>query len=186
MNRTKKAISEVFWQLLEEKPYNKITVQNIVERCEVNRNTFYYHFQDIPDLAEYSIKEWTDWVIRENSEYGSVIDCLVPVVREFVKRKAAFSHIYHSVCGETLIRYMNELSRHIVQSYLEDTIKSANLSQDDSDVLIRYYKSLLVGVILDWFSTGASYDLIEFCRKICQAYEGCGKRAVQNLAVSGL
>ena len=64
MNRTKKAISEVFWQLLEEKPYNKITVQNIVERCQVNRNTFYYHFQDIPDLTEYSIKEWTDQVIR--------------------------------------------------------------------------------------------------------------------------
>lgn len=37
MNRTKKAIIEVFWQLLEEKPYNKITVQNIVERCEVNQ-----------------------------------------------------------------------------------------------------------------------------------------------------
>ncbi len=184
MNRTKKAIIEVFWQLLEEKPYNKITVQNIVERCEVNRNTFYYHFQDIPDLAEYSIKEWTDLVIRENSNYGSVIDCLVPIVREFVKRKAAFSHIYHSVCGETLIRYMDEASHHIVQSYIENVIKNTSLSQCDKSILIRYYKSTLVGVILDWISTGASYDLIEYCQKICQSYEGSGKRAIQNLAVA--
>lgn len=64
MNRTKKAISDAFWQLLEEKPYNKITVQNIVECCQVNRNTFYYHFQDIPALTEYSIQEWTE----ENSK----------------------------------------------------------------------------------------------------------------------
>lgn len=35
MNRTKKAISVVFWQLLEEKPYNKITVQNIVDGCQI-------------------------------------------------------------------------------------------------------------------------------------------------------
>lgn len=35
MDRTKKAISEAFWQLLEEKPYNKITVQSIVERCHI-------------------------------------------------------------------------------------------------------------------------------------------------------
>ena len=61
MNRTKKAISDAFWQLLEEKPYNKITVQNIVECCQVNRNTFYYHFQDIPALTEYSIKYWLEF-----------------------------------------------------------------------------------------------------------------------------
>ena len=38
MNRTKLAIVDTFWQLLEEKPYNKITVQDIVDRCHVNRN----------------------------------------------------------------------------------------------------------------------------------------------------
>ena len=47
MKKTKETIIDAFWQLLEEKPFNKITVQNIVERCHLNRNTFYYHFQDI-------------------------------------------------------------------------------------------------------------------------------------------
>lgn len=36
MNRTKHAIVATFWQLLEEKTYNKITVQDIVDRCHVN------------------------------------------------------------------------------------------------------------------------------------------------------
>ncbi|WP_243127861.1 hypothetical protein [Schaedlerella arabinosiphila] len=39
-------------------------MQNIVEYCQVNRNPFYYHFQDIPALTEYSIQEWTE----ENSK----------------------------------------------------------------------------------------------------------------------
>lgn len=56
MKKTKETIIDAFWQLLEEKPFNKITVQNIVERCALNRNTFYYHFQDIPNLAEYTVK----------------------------------------------------------------------------------------------------------------------------------
>ena len=50
MIQTKEIIKDTFWELLEEKPYNKITVQDIVNRCRVNRNTFYYHFQDIPTL----------------------------------------------------------------------------------------------------------------------------------------
>ena len=53
MIQTKKIIKDTFWELLEEKPYNKITVQDIVDRCHVNRNTFYYHFQDIRDLVEW-------------------------------------------------------------------------------------------------------------------------------------
>lgn len=90
MNRTKKAISNVFWQLLEEKPYHKITVQNIVECCQVNRNTFYYHFQDIPAPAEYSIQEWTDEVIKKHCELGSPQSCITLIAREFVSRRSAF------------------------------------------------------------------------------------------------
>ena len=181
MNRTKKAISEVFWQLLEEKPYSKITVQNIVESCQVNRNTFYYHFQDIPALTEYSIKEWTDQVIRENSQFGSPENCILSIAQEFVKRKTAFIHIYHSSCGEALIRYLNEISFHIVQSYIESATKDTRISPDDKAVLIRYYKCTFAGIVLDWLAAGSSYDLVEFCRKICHAFEGSGKRAFEKL-----
>lgn len=64
MNRTKDAIIEAFWQLLEEKAYNKITVKDIVNRCQINRNTFYYHFHDIPELLEETVKSVTDQIIR--------------------------------------------------------------------------------------------------------------------------
>ena len=54
MNYTENAIKDAFWQLLEEKPYNKITVKDIVERCQVNRNTFYYHFHDSAYIQFYA------------------------------------------------------------------------------------------------------------------------------------
>ena len=49
-NFTKQAIKAAFLELLDEKPLNKISVRDIVERCGINRNSFYYHFQDIPSL----------------------------------------------------------------------------------------------------------------------------------------
>ena len=42
---TKEIIAKTFTELLDEKPMSKITVKDIVERCGVNRNTFYYHFK---------------------------------------------------------------------------------------------------------------------------------------------
>ena len=44
---TRTAIVNSFIRLLNEKPLDKITVKDIVDDCGVNRNTFYYHFQDI-------------------------------------------------------------------------------------------------------------------------------------------
>ena len=48
----KEALQAAFLRLLEERPLREITVKDIVQACGVNRNTFYYHFKDIPALLE--------------------------------------------------------------------------------------------------------------------------------------
>ena len=50
---TKRALASALKELLEHKPLNKITIADITEQCGVNRQTFYYHFQDI-----YALLEW--------------------------------------------------------------------------------------------------------------------------------
>lgn len=49
---TKKAIVESFLHLLGKKPIDKITVRDVVDHCGINRNTFYYYFQDIYAVLE--------------------------------------------------------------------------------------------------------------------------------------
>lgn len=49
---TKKAIIESFLRIAAKKPLDKITVRDIVDDCGINRNTFYYYFQDIYAVLE--------------------------------------------------------------------------------------------------------------------------------------
>lgn len=177
MNWTKKAIIDVFWQLLEEKPYSKITVQNIVEHCQINRNTFYYHFQDIPTLTKCSIQEWMESVIDRNCQLGSLANCIIPVTQELANRKTAFIHLYHSANRESLMRYLNEISQHIVQFYIDNATKGVGVPTEDRQTLIRYYKCAFAGVITDWLDSRGSYDLSDFCKKIMTFFVGSGKRA---------
>ena len=44
---TKKLIMTTFQTMLEELPFDKITVAALVKRAGVSHNTFYYHYQDI-------------------------------------------------------------------------------------------------------------------------------------------
>ena len=57
---TKQAIKNSFLKLLNERPLSRVTVKAIVEDCGINRNTFYYHFADIPSLATEIITERAD------------------------------------------------------------------------------------------------------------------------------
>lgn len=56
-NFTKIAIQQSFLRLLSQRSITKITVKDIVEDCGINRNSFYYHFQDLPQLLETVIIE---------------------------------------------------------------------------------------------------------------------------------
>lgn len=49
-------MEQAFWDLLEEKPYSKITVGEVVKRAQVNRNAFYYHFDNLDELANYALE----------------------------------------------------------------------------------------------------------------------------------
>lgn len=48
--RTQRTIHEALMSLLQEKRYDAITVQDIIDRADVGRSTFYAHYQDKEDL----------------------------------------------------------------------------------------------------------------------------------------
>lgn len=58
---TKKAIVESFLRIIGKKPLDKITVRDVVDDCGINRNTFYYYFQDI-----YAVLEELSHIVAES------------------------------------------------------------------------------------------------------------------------
>lgn len=51
---TKKALSSSLKNLMQTKPLNRISVREIAEACDLNRQTFYYHFEDVYDLLRWT------------------------------------------------------------------------------------------------------------------------------------
>ena len=49
---TRMIIQTAFWELLQQKPVSKITVREICDKAEINRSTFYKHYQDCYDLLD--------------------------------------------------------------------------------------------------------------------------------------
>lgn len=61
--RTRRMLSEAILALIVEKPYEAITVSDITARADVNRATFYHHFQTIDELLNYALKAQFDELV---------------------------------------------------------------------------------------------------------------------------
>ena len=171
-NFTKKAIKETFVSLLDERPLNRITVKDIVETCGINRNSFYYHFEDLPALLEEIIAERVQELIEGHPTVDSLEDCC-SAAAEFVQsnRRAVF-HIYHSLSRDVFERHLMEVCLYVVKTYVEADFAGRPVEEQDKEMIIRYHKCVVFGNIIDWLNSGMRYDISAYFRRIYQLKRG--------------
>ena len=97
---TKREIRRTFVELIEKMPYKKVTVAAIVKECGINRNTFYYHYNDLPELIQDIAKRKIDRFIMEGGSVKSLDDIQEAVVNDMFKEKKAVLNIYNSANRE--------------------------------------------------------------------------------------
>ena len=179
MERTKKLIVKTFQEMLEETPINKITVKSIVERCEINRNTFYYHFEEIPDLVEYHLTTMADQLL-DSFDQPDPTEELRLVVNYFVQRKRSVLHSYRYVPKEQFLPLLNKIAAYVIERSIRQATSEAPIPEEDLTVLIRFYKGALVGLFLDWMEAGMNYDMNTTVERLCELMEGSTHNAIEK------
>ena len=111
---TKQLIYYTFIDLLHSKPFDKITVRDIVEACEINRNTFYYHYSDIYDLLEEIFTKKINEMIEGHESGTKWITAFLKVANEAYEHKKMIYNICSSRSYEYLENYMYRACKSII------------------------------------------------------------------------
>ena len=165
-NFTKKAIKDTFISLLKTKPFNQITVKDIVDECGVNRNTFYYHYEDIPTLLLEIVTEDAERIIKEFPTVGSIEQCISVAVKFTTDNKKAVFHIYNSANRDVFERSLMSVCEHVVSVYANTLFADRDIPADDRKLMINFYKCCCFGICIDWINNGMKEDLAEDFRKL--------------------
>ena len=85
--RSRKMIRIAFMELLKEKPFDKITVTDIVKKADINRSTFYAHYPDVFGLIEEIQNEVLDYSqkVLEEISFNNFMENPKPVLKGLVK-----------------------------------------------------------------------------------------------------
>ena len=149
-NITKKAMEASIKELLLTKPFSKITINDITEKCGVNRMTFYYHFKDIYDLIEWMFKQDAEKIIKKRKDYETWEDALIDVFNAVLENKAIILNLYHSVNHEQVENYLNNLIYPILKDVIEEKSEQKGVAEEDKKFIADFYKYAFTGVILNW------------------------------------
>ncbi len=160
-------------KLLNERPiHQNITVKDIVEDCGINRNSFYYHYQDLPSLIAEIFTDEADKLIRNYPHVETIEEGLRTAVSFALENKRAVLHIHSSANRELFEQYLWRVCEHVAESYINTAFSEYRISKQDRQTIIRFHKCECFGIIMDWLSKNMDNDIIHGIQRICELKRG--------------
>lgn len=169
---TKKAILQTFLQLLDEKPFNEITVKEIVEKCGINRKTFYYYFHSTYDLADEMFRNKIDERRAALPEGRTIFEEFLSVYDFLAENRKATLHIYNSISARALEDYIYRLSYSRMAEYVQHQAAACRCSQEMVRAVTDCYTAALTGLSLRWVGSGMPDSFEESIRNIFRSIDG--------------
>lgn len=148
---TKKMLSESLKKLLEKKSFTHITVREITESCKLNRNTFYYHFEDVNDLLKWTLEQEAINIVKNFDLMLDYEEALGFALNYIKGNDKMLGNICNSIGRNELKRFFCNDFHEITASFINKAEQQANLSVPDSfkEFLCQFYTEALAGMILE-------------------------------------
>lgn len=159
MSQTRTAIQQAFLQLARENPADKITVTDIVTRAGINRNSFYYYFEDLPGMIEITVQELFELTILQNrpQTFQECVDALADIMSQ---NRSACMHLFRSRSRIDLQLYYHRVCGFVVRTFLESVEYLGKFhTPEQKEAIAQYYKCLLLGLMTEWMAGGMRGDV---------------------------
>ncbi len=136
--------------LLTEHPSKKLTVKDIVEKCRITRQTFYYHFEDIPDLLRWTLSRGTEQTIRSCLAQKDMESGLRYFFVVALNIKSVTEQGLRSGYREEIEQLMYEQLFHFLELASEEFSISCAGSYTQQKLLLRYHSLAILGLLHNW------------------------------------
>lgn len=154
---TKEKLTNAFWTLYEQKPYEQITVREITELAGYNRSTFYTYFKDVYDVLEQTEIELCQLLDAEYEHSKDI--CQPDQLLESIRFIGGFLEKNHKRLALLLGENGDVKFAHRMMQQMRERMRarlSEVTSRDDAifEYVVEYLMNAHVGLTMRWFQNG--------------------------------
>ena len=176
----KREIKNSFIKLLTERPISQITVKDIVEDCGVNRNSFYYHFQDIYDLLDWTLQEDARHLVANKINLDNWEESIAALFAYMQSNRLLILNAFHSLERDTLEREVFKLLSPLLHRLFFAQSGFDRLCEADQDFIVSVYGLGIAGLLLRWIGTNMLAPPEPLIRQLYRLADGSLEGIVQR------
>lgn len=150
---TRDLIAQAVVKLLTEKKVKKLTVKDIVEECSITRQTFYYHFSDIPDLISWMLDRDSETYLKECAAQDDAEAGLRYLVLLFLQTRPILQQGLKTNYGEELQQLLKQQLFTFAETIADYNGLYQHFARADRQLILRYHCMAIWGVLQDWTDT---------------------------------
>lgn len=160
-NITKRALASSLKELMKTKPFSKISVSDICEACDMNRKSFYYHFQDKYDLVNWIYYTECIAALKEKG-YHSGYDILDDLCAYFYNNRSFYRKTMTVEGQNSFSEYFRDIVSTIITADMEESFGKDEALPFYAD----FYTDALLCAIKRWLLKKDCLPPEEFVRLI--------------------
>ncbi len=173
---TKTSIAESLKELCHSKGFEKITIKDISEKCGINRQTFYYHFQDKYDLLEWIYKTELIDKYTQDISFDNWPEKFFMILTEIKNSKAFYINtITHT--EDYMKSSMLYQAQQIFQYAIDSLDETKVVNQAERDFITKFFAYGVCGTIIEWIENGMEASPDEICCRMTTMRDLCEKAA---------
>ncbi len=153
-NSTKEALGSALKQMMVLKPIDKITIKDLVEICGVNRQTFYYHFDDVYDLLEWVFEEDANRVLPKEVLYERWQEDVMIFFEYLYDNRTFALNVFNSNSRLYMLRFLKSRLESCIRSFAVIVSEGKSIDRNDFDFVIEFYSNGVIGLISQWMDLG--------------------------------
>ena len=148
---TRQQLSDALKEQMKKKPLNKITVNDLVTACGMNRKTFYYHFEDIYALLKWTLEQDTLKVIQQYDLLLDLRDVFLFVIEYIKENDHIINCAYDSLGRDGLKQFLYMDLRDVVKQVILEVEEQAQIALEDSyrELLCSFYCGGCAEIMID-------------------------------------
>lgn len=184
---TKIRIVDALRELMLERSLRKITVQDIMERTNMKRQSFYYHFKDVYDVLEWEINRR----LGERLQYDPSQSCetwCMKVLEELERDRLFYHKTLQALGAKKTTQYIKKaIEPHICRLLLEEPYPDLEQLTDEQRYMLEFFGRSLCSELMARVQEREPMDLEHSGRRIqmlCRMAEQCAQIPSQMFSAS--
>lgn len=146
----KTIISNTFVCMAKQKGIDKITVKALIDACNISRQTFYYHFQDIMEVVEWSMEQATKNTLARSLETETPEDALCVLISSAIENRTLIRKLLDSQKREQIEKLFVHEARVYLQELIRNKAQHFPLNYSDMEIALDFWAFGLSGLLFKY------------------------------------